>query len=845
MRRAARIARRELRGGLRGFRIFLACLALGVAAIAGVGSVRVAIETGLANEGAVILGGDAQMSFSMRRANASERAWMAANAVAISETLDFRSMAVTERDGEAIRALTQVRAVDALYPLYGDVGLSPAMTMAEALATPDLPDALPGAVMHPVLIGQMGLEIGGIFTLGTQAFELRAALEREPDMAGGNFGPGPRSIVALAALENSGLLTPGTLFDSQYRLQLPPGADLDALQSEATALFGDNGHGWRDRRNAAPALSTFVERIAAFLVLVGLAGMAVGGIGISAAVRSYLDGKTETIATLKTLGASGRLIFAIYLMQIALLTLLGLALGLILGAGLPLALAPLIEARLPLPANIALHPAPLLEAALYGALTALIFALWPLARCEQLRAATLFRQAQLGLSGWPRWPYILASLALSAALIAAAAWLSGLPYLALWSAGGIIAALLVLMALARLLRMAARALAKSRLIRGRSALRLALGSVGGPGSDSTSVVLSLGLGLSVLAAIGQIDSNLRAAIQRDLPQVAPSYFFIDIQQDQLPGFLARISDDPGVSRVETAPMLRGFVTRINDRPAAEVAGDHWVTHGDRGITYLDASPPAEEIIAGEWWPPGYDGPPLMAFSADAAREIGIGIGDTVTVNILGRDITATIAVLRAVDFSNAGIGFVITMSPNALAGAPHTNIATVYADADAEAAILRDVARDAPNITAIRVRDVVDQVARALAGIAAATSWAAAATLATGFMVLIGAAAAGERARSYEAAVLKTLGATRGRILLSFALRAAMQGAAAGLVAVGAGALAGWAVMRFVMETDYAFNAASALAIVAGGAAAALLAGLGFAWRPLAARPARILRARG
>jgi len=840
MKVAARIAWRDMRGGLRGFRIFLACLALGVAAIAAVGSVRVAIETGLAREGAVILGGDAEMSFSLRTASDAERAWMEANAVAVSATLDFRSMAVTERDGEAVRGLTQVRAVDGLYPIYGEAELSPAMTMAEALA----PRALPGAVMHPVLIGQMGLTIGDTFTLGTREFELRAALENEPDMAGGNFGSGPRTIVTTAALENSGLLAPGTLFDSQYRLQLAPDADLGALQSEATALFGDTGLSWRDARNAAPELRAFVDRIGAFLVLVGLAGMAVGGIGISAAVRSYLDSKTETIATLKTLGASGRLIFAIYLMQIALLTLLGLALGLILGAVLPLAIAPLIEARLPVPANFGLHPGPLMEAALYGALTALIFALWPLARTEQVRAATLFRQAQLGMSGWPRWPYILLSASFAAALITSAAWLSELPYLALWVAGGIIAALLVLMCVAWLVRIAARRLAKSSVMRGRSSLRLALGAVGGPASDSSSVILSLGLGLAVLASVGQIETNLRTAIQRDLPEVAPSYFFIDIQQGQLPGFLERVTSDPGVTRVETAPILRGFVTRINGRPAREVAGDHWVLHGDRGITYLDASPPPEEIVEGAWWPPGYDGPPLMAFAADEAREIGIGIGDTVTVNILGRDITATIAALRDVDFSNAGIGFVMTMSPNALAGAPHTSIATVYADEAAEAAILRDVARDAPNITAIRVRDAIDQVARALAGIAAATAWGAAATLATGFMVLIGAAAAGERARTYEAAVLKTLGATRGRILLSFALRAAMQGGAAGLVAVGAGALAGWAVMRFVMETAYAFNAASALAIVIGGAGAALLAGLGFAWRPLAARPARILRAR-
>jgi putative ABC transport system permease protein len=244
---------------------------------------------------------------------------------------------------------------------------------------------------------------------------------------------------------------------------------------------------------------------------------------------------------------------------------------------------------------------------------------------------------------------------------------------------------------------------------------------------------------------GQIDANLRAAIQRDLPQVAPSYFFVDIQPDQLQPFLDRVENDPAVSRVDTAPMLRGIITRINGERAADVAGDHWVIQGDRGVTYMTTRPPEDEIVDGAWWPDDYDGPPLVAFAAEEAMEIGLSVGDEITVNILGRDITATIAALREVEFENAGIGFILTMSQNALAGAPHTHIATVYAEEEAEAAILRDVAGDAPNITAIRVRDAIDQVAEALRSLAAATSYGAAATLITGFIVLIGAAAAGER----------------------------------------------------------------------------------------------------
>ncbi len=835
---AARFARREMRGGLRGFRLLLACLALGVAALAAVGSIRAAIEAGLEAEGAALLGGDAELDFTYRFASAEERDWMAARADRVSEIVEFRSMAVVGSGETSERALTQVKAVDDLYPLIGNMVLDPAMPLDRALAPTD---GLAGAVMERALSDRLGLSPGDVFALGEAEFRLNALIEREPDSAASGFSLGPRTMVLRRALDGSGLLSAGTLFNSKYRLALPEGTPLDPLEAEAKERFSDAGMRWTDARNGAPGVARFVERLSAFLVLVGLSGLAVGGVGVAAAVRAYLQRKTAVIATFRAMGASRATIFQTYFIQVGFLAVMGVALGLLIGAGLPLLLSPLIEARLPLPARFSIYPAPLIEAALYGLLTAALFTLWPLARSADVRAATLFRDDWQRQSPWPAPPYLVAMALLLAALLALAGGFNGSWFLTLWTLGGLAATLTVLALAAALLRLLARAAARGA--RGHPRLRWALAAIGGPGEGATAVVLALGLGLSVLAAVGQIDGNLRRAIAGNLPDVAPSYFFVDIQKDQMPGYTARLEGDPAVSRIESAPMLRGVITEINGRPAREVAGDHWVVRGDRGVTYAALPGKDTRITAGEWWPEDYNGDPRISFAAEEAEEIGVELGDTLSVNILGRDITGTITSFREVDFSTAGIGFVLTMNPAALTGAPHSFISTVYAEPEAESAILRDLASAYPNITAIRVRDAIDRVAAVLAGLASAISVGALATLATGFMVLIGAAAAGTGARSYEAALLKTMGASRRAIATSFVLRAALLGLFAGAVALLAGITGGWAVSHYVMETDFAVVWPNALMIIAGGVLATVLAGLGFALKALNARPADMLRA--
>ena len=836
---SAKIARRELRGGLSGFRILIACLALGVAAIAAVGTVRSGIQAGLVSKGAELLGGDAEAEFTYRFANQSEHMWMQEQATTVSQIVDFRSMAVVERNGKIERGLTQIKAIDEFYPLYGKPKLRSGEEFSKVFVqTGDHPPAL----MERLIADRLALEIGDTFKLGTTTFILADIITLIPDGAGDGFGLGPRTLVMTKDLEKSGLIAPGTLFSTKYRLKLPQDADLDTLAKLVEIDLSSSGLRWRDAREAAPGISTFIDRLGSFLTLVGLAGLAVGGIGVSSAVRTYLDRKITVIATLRSIGAGNATIFQIYFLQIAALSLIGISIGLIIGIGVPIAFEPLFTAMLPFPITLTIFARPIIESMVYGALAALIFTIWPLAQAENIKAATLFRDAGRTTSTLPRFIYVLISVGLTALMLALACYFIGSISLTLWTVIGAVGALSILYISA----IATRKIAQRVQIwsKGRSILRWALSAIGGTSEGSTAVILSIGLGLSVLASIGQIDGNLRQAIKQDLPGIAPSYFFIDIQKSQMPAFRKLLNADLEVDSFEEAPMLRGIISRINDQPAEKVAGDHWVIQGDRGITYASIPSPETEITSGEWWPQDYSGPAQISFAAEEGAEMGLMLGDELTINVLGREITGKITSFRNVDFSTAGMGFILAMNPSALAGAPHSFIATVYTTPENEASLLRNLAEAFPNITAIRVRDAIDQVSSVLNSIAAATSYGALATLLTGFLVLIGSAASALHARRYEAAILKTLGATRRSIVLSFALRAAIMGAAAGFVAIGAGALGGWAVTRFVMNTSFTVIWPNAVAIIFGGVFANVLANMAFAVRALNTPVTQILRTR-
>ena len=831
---SAQMAIRELRSGISGFRIFLICLVLGVGTITAVGTVKSGIEFAIIEKGSELLGGDAEAEFTYRSANTEELNWLKSISQNISEILEFRSMASVIRDGQNERALTQIKAIDDKYPLVGDVQLSSGLALQDMLSQPN------SAIMESDLVSRLGISIGDTFRLGLTEFILRDIILTSPDDAGANFGLGPRTIVKTEDLKTSGLIAPGTLFSAKYRLQIDPSENLDSLEILAKTKFESNGMRWRDSRNGAPGISEFVTRLSAFFIMVGLAGLIVGGVGIGSAVKSYLNRKISTIAVLRSLGATNLQIFMTYFIQLAIISLLGIALGLSLGASAPHILAPFLKVIIPLPIDIVFSIKPIFEAAIYGAIIATLFTLWPLSRCENIQTAALFREMNLLSDSLPRLKYLVWSLGLLIILLITSALFNQNPKLTSWFALGFIVALLALFLSARILMQIIKKLA--RFVKGRPSTRWALASMGGTQEGTSNSLLAIGLGLTVLAIIGQVDGNLRTSINNDLPEVAPSYFVTDIQKSQIEEIRRILNSYNGVNSFDEAPMLRGIITKINNKQASEVAGDHWVIRGDRGITYFEELPERFNLTEGQLWPRDYSGKTQISFAAEQAEELGLGLGDSITVNIMGKEITGEITSLRDVDFSTAGIGFVIAMNPSALKNAPHSFITTIYANIESEMEIFNTLSRKFPNITLIKVRNVIERVSDLMGSIATASSYGALTTLATGFLVLLGSAASGQSARSYDAAILKTLGATQKDLIISYIIRFSLIGVTAGFVATFFAICGAWGITTYVLELPFQIIWPTVFLVIIGGLVANLLAGLYFAIQSLKARPAKFLR---
>ncbi|MGB1705563.1 MAG: ABC transporter permease [Paracoccaceae bacterium] len=829
------MAIRELRSGVSGFRIFLACLILGVGTISAIGTVKSGIEIAISEKGSELLGGNAEAEFTYRLANTEELKWLETISQNISRIIEFRSMAKFVEGGTNERALTQVKAVDNEYPLIGNVQLASGKSFKDVFRQPK------SAVMESDLASRLGINIGETFSLGLTKFVLRDIIQSSPDDAGTNFGLGPRTIIKSEDLLDSGLIAPGTLFTAKYRLLIEPFENLDELRALAKIKFENNGMRWRDARNGAPGISEFVSRLSAFFIMVGLAGLVVGGVGIGSAVKSYLNRKISTIAVMRSLGATNFQIFMTYFVQLAIISFIGITIGLVIGASVPHLCAPLLKVLIPIPISIVFSIKPIAEAAIYGTIIATLFTLWPLSRCENIKAAALFREMNLIKDGFPRLKYLVLSFILVLILLIISAVFNQNPELTSWFALGFTVALVTLFLSARILMYCIKKF--GRIINGHPSTRWALAAMGGTQEGTNNSLIAIGLGLTVLAIIGQVDGNLRTSINNNLPEVAPSYFVIDIQKSQIEEVRDILNSNKGVISFDEAPMLRGIITKINNKQASEVAGDHWVIRGDRGITYFEELPKRFNLTKGQLWPKDYSGATQISFAAEQAEELGIGIGDSVTVNIMGREITGEITSLRNVDFSSAGIGFVIAMNPSALKTAPHSFIMTIYVSTEAETAVFNNLSSRFSNITLIKVRNVIERVSNLLSSIATASSYGALTTLAMGFLVLLGSAASGQSARSYDAAILKTLGATRKDLIISYIIRFSLVGATAGFVAIFFAVGGAWCITSLVLELPFKIIWDTALMIIIGGLIANLVAGLYFATQALKVKPANFLRA--
>lgn len=838
---AFRFSLREMRGGLSGFLIFLACIALGVAAIGGVNSVAQAITAGVADQGQTLLGGDLRFQLNQRDATPAESTFLDRLGT-VSHSANMRSMA--RLDDGSDQALVEAKAVDDAYPLYGALETAPQLGREDLFGEKS---GVFGAAAPDLLFDRLNVEIGDRLKVGSATFELRARLVSEPDAVSDGFGFAPRLMVSMQGLAASGLIQPGSLVENAYKVRLPAGAseaDLKAIQDRAASDFPEAGWSIRTRSNAAPALSSNIERFSQFLTLVGLTALVVGGVGVANAVRAYLDGKRGVIATFKSLGASGGFVFTVYLVQILMIAGLGIALGLILGAAMPFAASAALQSVIPVPAEGGFYPGALALAALFGLLVTLAFALLPLGRARDVPATALFREMGFEGRGFPRLPYLATAVGIALALAALAILFSGDRRIALIFVGATIFAFLVLRLVGALVQWVARKSPRVRSV----ALRLAIGNIHRPGALTPSVVLSLGLGLTLLVTLALIDGNLRQQISGSLPERAPNFFFVDIQNSEVDAFSTLIGKEAPKGTLVKVPMLRGRVMALNgvsvDKANVPSEGA-WVLRGDRGLTY-DAKQPANATLTeGIWWPENYSGEPLVSFSNDEGKALGLKLGDTVTVNVLGRNVTARIANFREVQWETMGINFVMVFSPNTFAGAPHGWLATLTekdATAAEDARLLNAVTRAFPAVTTVRVKDALDVVNRLVGQLGTAIRAAAGVAMIASVLVLAGALAAGNRARIHDAVVLKTLGATRRTLIAAFSLEYMLIGLATAVFALAAGGIAAWYIVARIMTLPSHFMPEVAVATLVFALVITVGIGLAGTWRVLGHKAAPVLR---
>ena len=836
-----RYAVRELRGGLRGFYVFIACIALGVMAIAGVGSVAASLADGLASQGRTLLGGDVAFVLFQREAKPAEMAFLRSRGQ-VSVAASLRAMAKSA-DGKV--ALVDMKAVDDSYPMLGALTLAPSLPMSDLLAQRA---GAYGAAVDPALLARLDLKIGDKVSVGGATFQIRSAVDAEPDKLASGLGLGPRFLISIDGLRATGLLQPGSLVRWIYREKLPHNASDDravaSLIQDARQAAPEAGWEVRSRANASPELARTIDRFTQFLTLVGLAALLVGGVGVANAVKSHIDRRLEVIATLKALGATGRDLFAIYLTQVVVLASLGAVIGLGAGAALPFVIVGLFGKLLPLPVVPALHGTELALSFVYGLLTALAFGLWPLGRVHDVPVAALFREAVAAEWHRPRWRYLALTAVVVALLIAVVIGLAYDKHVAALFVGASVVVYAVLRGVAAGIMAIAARLPRPRF----PMLRLAISNIYRPGALTPSMVLSLGLGLAVLVTVTQIDGTLRQQFLASLPDRMPSFFFIDIPSSDADRFNAFLKKIEPHSTVEDVPMLRGRIVAARGVRAADLhpsPDSAWVLQSDRGLTYTGEIPKGSKVVEGKWWGADYTGPPLVSIDKRIADGLKLELGDEIVVNVLGRNIPARISNMRRIDWQGLGINFVLVFSPNAFKGAPHTHVATLteaHLDASDDGRIIKQVADAFPMVTSVRVREVMETIASMVSNLALAIRGASVVTLISAILVLGGALAAGHRHRVYDAVILKTLGATRTRLLGAYVLEYLLIGLATALFGVIAGSIAAYLIVTRLMTLSFVWQAGSAAGVVVG--ALLLTVGLGLAGTLLALnqKPASVLR---
>lgn len=836
-----RIGVLDLRGDARRFIILLACLALGVGAIAAVSSVGAALQSAVQRDARVILGGDIEVRQRGTDISPDQRAAVGAlgqtaRVVDINARASFNDASV----------LLSLRAVSDNYPLLGAVAVAPdtAEPLGELLS---MRNGLAGVVVDQGVLDRLGITLGDTIRIGDADYAVRATLLNLPDQVAQGFQLGLPAIVLDSTLASAGLQQQGVLSGFGYKVVLAEG-DASTAISSLKAAFPDAGWNLRQPEDAAENLKRFFDLFARFLTLVGLSSLLVGGVGVSNAISAYLGERRNSIATMRSLGATSARIMVHFMTQVLVLTLVGVLLGLALGAATSLLALPVLSGLLGIELAPTLHVWSLLSAAGFGLLISFAFALLPLRSAQKLKPASLFRASDGGESrlGWRdllSWRTAVPLLGALIAIAALAIFTTGSPWLVLWYAIGAALAFGLLRFAAWLLQALLRLMPHVS----NTTLRQAIKAIHRPGSVAPVVVLSLGLGLALLLMITLLDQNLRSQIDGAVAEDAPAFVLLDMPTDQVPLVEAFAASDPAVKAFATVAMLRGTIESVKGTATADLAAvpdeiaDMFA--GDTVLSWARSLPEGSTVVEGAWWPDDYDGPPLVSLSTELRAPLGLAVGDSMSIAVAGRPIEVTIASFRDIDWREGGLNFRLLFSPGVIENAPQTVMGSIDVTDGAAPGVESRLSKAFPTLNYLPVGDVLQRIAGILSSLANAVALVGSLAVISGILVLAGAMAVGRKQREADAVVMKVLGATRGKVIVTFIVEYGVLGLLAATMGAGLGVAAAWAILTFVMEIPFAPKVLTIAIVVIGAVATTIATGIATTWSAMSVRPARQLRA--
>lgn len=827
------MAWREARGATRHLVIFFTCIALGVAALVGVGSFAQSLDRTLAREAKALMGGDLEVR-STRPLDPRVEALVEGlrdRGATVTRVRELVGMARDPASGATL--LVELKVVEAGYPLYGRLEVRPDRPLAELLGES-------GALVHESVLTRLRLGVGDPLLIGSGRFTITGIVQREPDRSVGLFSLGPRVVIAAEALEGTALVQVGSRIRYGALVRLPDGLEAGATRAALARQVPDPAVRITAYHEARPGLRRFFDQVTTYLGLVGLVSLLVGGIGVAATVRTFMLRARFTIAVLKCLGASSRILMMTYLGQALALGAAGSVAGVALGSAVQALLAPLLAGYVPFEVEVRPAPGAMARGLGIGLLTTLLCAVWPILEIRSVLPALILR-APLAERSRTRRPW---SAAVTIGL--------GLVGLAFWQAGSLkLGSIFVLASLAALIGLAGMARAVTAAARRLPRLpwlvwRQGLAGLRRPGGQTTGVVVSLGVGVMLIVTVALLERSMDRHIDLERRREVPSFFFVDIQRDQVDGFVRTVSEVNG-DRPVLAPVVRSRLAAINGRPIDRTRVDGhekaWLFSREYVLTIADELPAANVVTRGRWWTPAEAAArPRVSVEDEAARTLGVDVGGTLTFDIQGVRLEAEVMSLRKVDWQSLNANFFMIVSPGALDGAPLSYIATARVPPSAELAVQDVVVQAFPNVTAIPVRDVLERVGRVVDQIGVAVRVVALFVIAAGLVVMASALAASRYQRLYESVLLRTLGASRATVARAFAVEYGCLGGAAGVGGTLLAAVLAWVVLRFLLDVPWTFEPATLALGVAVPVGLALAVGFLGTYRLLGQKPLPVLR---